>query len=157
MFYFTHLLYFAYFSILVLHAKTPWHWIIAPVIVFACGLLYRLFSMFTENRGRSVVTSGIVLPSNVTGLIIKRPHNFNFSPGDWVFIKVREVNDSIGISFDLLQTVLRSPRLQCSSGTRSPSAPRRRKRTSSPFTFVVSGVGPRSSTVTLSRSTGRTD
>ena len=89
MFYFTHLLYFAYFSILALHAKTPWHWIITPVIVFSCGLLYRLSSMFTDNRGRSVVTSGIVLPSNVTGLIIKRPHNFNFSPGDWVFIKVR--------------------------------------------------------------------
>ena len=88
-FYFTHLLYFADFSILALHAKTPWHWIITPVTVYACELLYRLSSMFTDKWGRSIVTSGIVLPSNVTGLIIKRPHNFNFSPGDWVFIKVR--------------------------------------------------------------------
>ena len=67
----------------------PWQYIIAPLVIFGMELIYRMFSMFAEDRGKSIVTSGIVLPSNVTGLIIKRPHNFNFSPGDWVFIKVR--------------------------------------------------------------------
>ena len=87
-FYFTHLLYVAYFVLLGLHAPLPWLWMITPVIVFTCELVFRVFSWFTDSRGKSVITSGIVLPSNVTGLIIKRPHNFNFSPGDWVFIKV---------------------------------------------------------------------
>ena len=65
----------------------PIYYIIAPLIIFGMELIYRMFSMFAEDRGKSIVTSGIVLPSNVTGLIIKRPFNFNFSPGDWVFIK----------------------------------------------------------------------
>ena len=30
----------------------------------------------------------------VTNLIIKRPHNFNFSPGDWVFVKIPAIAKS---------------------------------------------------------------
>ena len=86
-FYFTHLLYVGYFVLLALHAPLPWLWMLTPGTVFLCELMFRVFSWFTDSRGKSVITSGIVLPSNVTGLIIKRPHNFNFSPGDWVFIK----------------------------------------------------------------------
>jgi len=42
-------------------------------------------------RGKTVVSAGVILPSRVTNLIIKRPAGFNFSPGDWVFIKIPEV------------------------------------------------------------------
>lgn len=37
------------------------------------------------------MSAGVILPSRVTNLIIKRPAGFNFSPGDWVFIKIPEV------------------------------------------------------------------
>ena len=42
-------------------------------------------------RGKTLVSAGVILPSRVTNLIIKRPAGFNFSPGDWVFIKIPEV------------------------------------------------------------------
>ncbi len=42
-------------------------------------------------KGKTLVSAGVVLPSRVTNLIIKRPAGFNFSPGDWVFIKIPEV------------------------------------------------------------------
>ncbi len=90
-FYFTHLLYFSYFILLIFHAPSCWHWLIGPLIVFGMELVYRLSSMFAGNRGKSVVASGIVLPSTVTGLVVKRPYNFNFSPGDWVFIRIPEI------------------------------------------------------------------
>lgn len=30
----------------------------------------------------------------MTNLIIKRPHNFNFAPGDWVFVKIPAIAKS---------------------------------------------------------------
>ena len=39
-------------------------------------------------QGKTVIKAGVLLPSTVTNLVIERPHNFKFNPGDWVFIKV---------------------------------------------------------------------
>ena len=47
--------------------------------------------MISGLSGQSVVTQGIVLPSKVTGLVIKKPNNFKHSPGDWVFIKIPQI------------------------------------------------------------------
>ncbi len=62
--------------------------------------------MTTGYLGQSVVTQGIVLPSKVTGLVIKKPPNFRYFasffslsklygwicvryvPGDWCFVKI---------------------------------------------------------------------
>jgi predicted ferric reductase len=73
------------------HAPTCWNWVLAPIIILGMEMIYRLGSMFASTRGHSVVTSGILLPSNVTGLVIKRPHYFTFSPGDWVFVRIPEI------------------------------------------------------------------
>jgi hypothetical protein len=37
--------------------------------------------MSTGNRGKTLVTAGVVLPSKVTGLVIQKPAKFNFTPG----------------------------------------------------------------------------
>ena len=41
-----------------------------------------------SGAGCSSIHAGLRLPSKVINLIIKRPENFSFSPGDWVFVKV---------------------------------------------------------------------
>ena len=86
-FYFTHLLYVAYWGLLILHAPEFWKWFIAPGIIFLLELSYRVMTSWM-GKGKTSIFAGVVLPSRVTNLIIKRPHNFNFSPGDWVFVKI---------------------------------------------------------------------
>jgi predicted ferric reductase len=41
-----------------------------------------------------VIRAGVILPSKVTNLIIERPPGFNFSPGDWDFVKILTVDSS---------------------------------------------------------------
>ena len=86
-FYFTHYLYVFYYILLVLHAPEFWKWFLPVGILWIGERLYRLVHMFL-GRGRTVIEEGNVLPSNVTNLVIKRPQNFNFNPGDWVFVNI---------------------------------------------------------------------
>lgn len=39
----------------------------------------------------SLFSSGVLLPSKVIHLVIKRPNNFHFHPGDYVFINIPEI------------------------------------------------------------------
>lgn len=44
-----------------------------------------------SNRGKSYVSSGILLPSKVINLVIKRPFHFCYRPGDYVFINIPSI------------------------------------------------------------------
>ena len=57
-------------------------------IIFIAEKLYRVIS-FLLGRGYTVIDEGVSLPSKVTYLKIKKPPKFNYSPGDWCFIKAR--------------------------------------------------------------------
>ncbi len=92
-FYFTHCLYTAYWVLLILHAPEFWKYIIAPGIIFLLEITYRALSSFL-GKGKTTISAGVVLPSRVTNLIIKRPHNFTFAPGDWVFVKIPAIAKS---------------------------------------------------------------
>lgn len=39
-------------------------------------------------RGKTYISSGLLLPSKVTHLVIKRPLHFYFRPGDYVFVNI---------------------------------------------------------------------
>ncbi len=39
-------------------------------------------------EGKSWVTTGIVLPSKVVSLVIRRPPHFTFKPGDYIFVNI---------------------------------------------------------------------
>lgn len=41
-----------------------------------------------NGHGKTYISSGILLPSKVTHLVIKRPPHFNFRPGDYVFVNI---------------------------------------------------------------------
>jgi len=86
-FYFSHLQYNAYWILLIMHAPEFWKWILAPGIIFLLEIIYRMLSSWL-GKGKTIISAGVVLPSRVTNLIIKRPHNFTFAPGDWVFVKI---------------------------------------------------------------------
>ena len=89
-FYCTHMLYFFYWGLLLIHAPEFWKWFIGPACIFVIEITYRILTSLL-GRGKTVVSAGVILPSKVTHLIIKRPAGFNFSPGDWVFIKIPRV------------------------------------------------------------------
>jgi len=92
-FYFTHMLYFAYFILLFFHAPDFWKWFLLPSIIWLIEVFYRSIGTLL-GHGKTVVRSGTILPSKVTGLVIKRPARFNFNAGDMVFVKIPSVAHS---------------------------------------------------------------
>jgi len=89
-FYFSHLNYVFYWGILLVHAPAFWKWFVVFGCIWFVELAYRLVSAFL-GHGKSVVDDGISLPSRVTYLKIKKPPKFNYSPGDWCFIKIPKI------------------------------------------------------------------
>ena len=86
-FYFTHLLYVLYWILLILHAPNFWKWFIGPGILFLLEKIYGL-ARYHSNKGKTWVTTGVVLPSKVVSLVIHRPTNFTFKSGDYIFINI---------------------------------------------------------------------
>ena len=86
-FYFSHYLYLLYYLLLILHAPQFWIWFCPVGIIWLVERLYRLVHSYL-GKGRTFLEEGVILPSKVTNLIIKRPANFTFSPGDWVFVRI---------------------------------------------------------------------
>lgn len=46
------------------------------------------FVWMRSGHGKTYISSGILLPSKVTHLVIKRPPHFYFRPGDYVFVNI---------------------------------------------------------------------
>jgi predicted ferric reductase len=89
-FYFSHLNYIFYLGILLVHAPEFWKWFIVFGCIWLVEVTYRIVSTFL-GHGKSIVDEGISLPSRVTFLKIKKPPKFNYSPGDWCFIKIPKI------------------------------------------------------------------
>lgn len=49
--------------------------------------IFRIIWLKT-GHGKTYISSGILLPSKVTHLVIKRPPHFHFRPGDYVFVSI---------------------------------------------------------------------
>ncbi|XP_056645958.1 NADPH oxidase 5 isoform X1 [Diorhabda sublineata] len=86
-FYYTHLMYVPFWILLILHGPNFWKWFIIPGIAYGLERAYRSTFIVTE-RGKTYISSGLLLPSKVTHLVIKRPVSFDFHPGDYVFVKI---------------------------------------------------------------------
>ena len=86
-FYWSHLLYILYWGLLIIHAPNFWKWFIVPAVIFAIEKIGRIAKSLS-NEGKSWVTTGVVLPSKVVSLVIKRPPHFAFKPGDYIFINI---------------------------------------------------------------------
>ncbi|XP_026813046.1 NADPH oxidase 5 [Rhopalosiphum maidis] len=86
-FYWTHLLYVPFYLLLILHCPNFWKWLIIPGLLYLCERFYR-FSLMRSEHGKTYISSGLLLPSKVTHLVIKRPPHFDFHPGDYVFVNI---------------------------------------------------------------------
>nr|XP_049706149.1 NADPH oxidase 5 [Helicoverpa armigera] len=89
-FYWTHLLYVPFWILLLLHAPNFWKWFVLPGTVYLSERIMRLAWMRTE-RGKTYISSGILLPSRVTHLVVKRPPLFHFHAGDYVFVNIPNI------------------------------------------------------------------
>ena len=86
-FYYTHLLYVPFYILLILHAPNFWHWFIVPGLLYLIERVLRLVRS-TTGHGRTYISSGILLPSKVTHLVIKRPTSMDYHPGDYLFVSI---------------------------------------------------------------------
>lgn len=84
LFYFSHLLYFAWFSLCLAHGPVFYLWATVPLIGFGFEQILRL-----SKRG---VPTDIIklspLSSGVTRLEIARPRGFQFEAGDYAFLRI---------------------------------------------------------------------
>ena len=61
-----------------------------PGTIFVIEKVCQIVMTLSRN-GRSWVTAGVILPSNVVSLIIKRPPGFNFEPGQYILINIPDI------------------------------------------------------------------
>ncbi|CAF1196565.1 unnamed protein product [Adineta ricciae] len=90
-FYWTHLLYFPFFILLILHAGNFWKWIVGPLSLFLLEKTYSILTRYSVRSGRTYLHSATIEQSNVISLNIHRPKNFTFQPGDYISINLPRV------------------------------------------------------------------
>jgi NAD(P)H-flavin reductase len=87
LFYFTHLLYLAWLGLAIAHAPSFLLWTAVPILGFAVEQILRLRRRSQVSR----VLSSTPLRSAVTRLEIERPPGFEFSPADYVFLRIPSI------------------------------------------------------------------
>ncbi|XP_014613569.1 PREDICTED: NADPH oxidase 5 [Polistes canadensis] len=86
-FYWSHLLYVPFWILMIFHGPNFWKWFVVPGTIYLFERIRRLVWSRSQ-RGKTYIKSGLLLPSKVTHLVIKRPPNFDFHPGDYVFVNI---------------------------------------------------------------------
>ncbi|KAI8423439.1 hypothetical protein MSG28_012572 [Choristoneura fumiferana] len=86
-FYWSHLLYVPFWLLLLFHAPNFWKWFALPGTLYVAERIIRLAAM-RSNHGKTYISSGILLPSRVTHLVVRRPPLFDFHAGDYVFVNI---------------------------------------------------------------------
>ena len=78
--------------LMFLHCDQTVIWLTIPICLF---LIYKLMMIkkWFGGSGKTYVVSGVLLPSKVTNLNIRRNKDFNFNPGDWVFINIPSISN----------------------------------------------------------------
>ncbi|XP_020722099.1 NADPH oxidase 5 isoform X2 [Bombus terrestris] len=86
-FYWSHLLYIPFWILTILHGPNFWKWFIGPGTIYMLERIRRI-AWSRSQLGKTYISSGLLLPSRVTHLVIKRPPHFVFHPGDYVFVNI---------------------------------------------------------------------
>ena len=89
-FFYFHQLYILFYIVLIFHAPKFWYWFALPGTLYCIEMFVRIARSF-GSHGYTYIAQGTLLPSRVVHLVIKRPPNFNFSPGDFVYIQIPDV------------------------------------------------------------------
>ncbi|CAN8004394.1 unnamed protein product [Ixodes hexagonus] len=86
-FYYSHLLYTVFWLFLHLHAPNFWKWFLVPGLMLCIEMLVRACRSLSS-YGKTTVMKGVILPSKVIHLVLKRPPDFDYHPGDYVFLNI---------------------------------------------------------------------
>jgi len=100
-FYWTHLVYIPFWICLILHGPRFWKWFVFPSFLFFIEKMMQLYHRWTA-YGQTHISSAVCLPSRVTHLVVKKPENFEYHPGDYVFVKIRSIASSEWVIVDVL-------------------------------------------------------
>ncbi|XP_021366817.1 NADPH oxidase 5-like isoform X2 [Mizuhopecten yessoensis] len=87
-FYWSHMLYIAFWVLLILHAPNFWKWFIAPGIIFMGEKFFRSKFVKRVRYGTNHIQEVTILPSGVTQLVISKGDKFHYKPGDYCFIQI---------------------------------------------------------------------
>lgn len=83
LFHFIHLLYWAFFALLLVHGPVYWMWAVAPLGGYVAERVLRV-----ETRAKKVEVDTEVLPSRVTKLSFTAPKAWTHRAGDYLFLKL---------------------------------------------------------------------
>ncbi|KAK1129558.1 hypothetical protein K0M31_019275 [Melipona bicolor] len=86
-FYWSHLLYVPFWILMILHGPNFWKWFVGPGVMYLLEKIRRI-AWSRSQLGKTYISSGLLLPSRVTHLVIKKPPHFVFHPGDYVFVNI---------------------------------------------------------------------
>ena len=84
----THILYWAWFALFLVHARSFIPWAAVPVAGFLAELVIRQ----VHKRTLSFVRHGEALPTGVTHVKLHRPDGFEFEPGEFAYLKIPRVS-----------------------------------------------------------------
>ncbi|HKP60717.1 MAG TPA: ferric reductase-like transmembrane domain-containing protein [Polyangiales bacterium] len=87
LFHLTHLLYLAFFPLLLAHSLSVLSWVLVPCLVFALDRALRI----ARRTHATHAVAAAALPSAVTHLSLARPPDFQHQPTDYVFARVPEI------------------------------------------------------------------
>lgn len=87
-FYYTHLLRYAFYFLMVIHSDEFWRWFILPGVLIFSELFFRLYKQKSIKHGDTLLKEVNMLTSNVTNLVITRPKNFKFKAGDYIYVNI---------------------------------------------------------------------
>ncbi|XP_053387037.1 NADPH oxidase 5-like isoform X3 [Mercenaria mercenaria] len=90
-FYWTHILYVPFWILVILHGPHFWKWFIVPGVIFILEKICRSKFIKMARFGDTYIEEVNLLPSGVTHLVITRPSNFRYKPGDYIFIQIPEI------------------------------------------------------------------
>ena len=77
--------------LLLIHAPNFWIWFLVPGVLYVVSVVMRSRYWAKWCYGTTHVTDVVLLPSDVTHLVIQRPPNFRFSAGDYIYINIPAV------------------------------------------------------------------
>jgi hypothetical protein len=92
LFYLSHKLYVLFLIILFLHGSSFWKWFLLSAVMLVLETCLAHFCIKSKKYGDTYIRDVHLLSSKVTHLVIKRPLNFKFCSGDYVFIRIPKLS-----------------------------------------------------------------
>jgi predicted ferric reductase len=90
-FYWTHMLFYFWYILLILHGADFWKWFVVPGLLYIVERVLRSKIFKYCQHGQMYIKEGFLLPSRVTHLVITHPESFKFQPGDYIFLQIPQI------------------------------------------------------------------